>query len=273
MNERATIELTICGKKAVDKVAKLHPERIRRLFFTAELAPHYGDACRYLAANKRIYRLVEAAELEKVAASVHHGGAAAVVELPRLAEPGPLEIGAWCGERRRLAVLDNVANGHNLGAIVRTAAFLGLRDILVAGEGESDERLLNAAAYRSAEGGMELVSLWRVPQLAAFMDRFRFDPERRLAPGASRGIAFVAADHHAKLDLARIGPELARHDGPGMAVAVVLGNEETGIRPDILKRCLLSARIAGAGGIESLNVAQAAAIFMFALGRGPAAAS
>jgi TrmH RNA methyltransferase len=261
VKNRNANELTVCGQKAVDKLAKIHPDRIRRLFFNQDMAPRYGAVCKQLAASKRIYRLVEDAELEKVAGSVHHGGVAAVIELPRLEEPGPLEIGAWVKESRRLVILDNVANSHNLGAMVRTAAFLGLGDILVSGVDIQDDYLITTSMYRTAEGGMELVRLWKIPDLTGFMDRY------------GPGMVFVAADHRAKLDLRQIPDKLASLGAlpgsvaaAGKAVAMVMGNEEEGLSAEVRQRCQLAARINGSGKLESLNVAQAAAIFMFALG-------
>jgi TrmH RNA methyltransferase len=254
VKNRASNELTVCGQKAVDKLAKSHPDRIRRLFFTQAMAPRYGAVCKQLAAAKRIYRLVDEAELEKIAGSTHHGGVAAVIGLPRLEEPGPLEIGGWTKEAHRLLILDNVANSHNLGAMVRTAAFLGLGDILVCGQDIHDDHLITTAMYRTAEGGMECVNLWKVPDLAGFMERY----------GA--GMVFVAADHRAKLDLREIAAPLAGLAGNGgKAVAMVMGNEEEGLSPEVRRRCQLAARINGSGQLDSLNVAQAAAIFMFML--------
>jgi TrmH RNA methyltransferase len=259
VKNRNSNELTVCGRKAVDKLAKVHPQRITRLFFNKDTAPRYGEVCRQLAASRRIYRLVDDAELEKVAGSVHHGGVAAVIELPRMEEPGPLEIGSWVKESRRLLILDNVANSHNLGAMVRTAAFLGMGDILVSGDRERDDHLITGSMYRTAEGGMEFIRLWQIPDLVQFMERF------------GKGMAFVAADHRASLDLRQVPAKLASLgvDSPdgAKAVAMVMGNEETGLSPEVRQRCQLAARINGSGSLDSLNVAQAAAIFMFALAK------
>ena len=268
MKNRSSQEITICGKKSVDKLAKLHPERIRRLFFSAEAAPDYGEVCRYLAANRKIYRLVENAELEKITASIHHGGVAAVIDMPPFLEPGPLEISSWCQEQRRLLVLDNVANSHNLGAMVRTAAFLGIKDILISGLKEQDDSLITSACYRTAEGGMELSSLWRISNLPDFMDRFGFNPKSHqpeTATSAKRGIGFIGADHHAKTDLIQLPNILSQYPESGLALAIIMGNEEIGIQPEVLNRCLITAKIKGSGKLESLNVAQAAAIFMHSL--------
>jgi TrmH RNA methyltransferase len=48
-------------------------------------------------------------------------------------------------------------------------------------------------------------------------------------------------------------------------VAVVLGNEETGLPPEVRESCRVLLRIPGTGNIESLNVAQAATLFLHEL--------
>jgi TrmH RNA methyltransferase len=52
-------------------------------------------------------------------------------------------------------------------------------------------------------------------------------------------------------------------------VALVLGNEERGISPDVLAACRRQIRIEGSGRIQSLNVAQATAVLLHALTRLP----
>ena len=48
-------------------------------------------------------------------------------------------------------------------------------------------------------------------------------------------------------------------------VALVLGNEETGVSAPVLAACRRQVRISGPGRVQSLNVAQAAAVFLHAL--------
>ena len=48
-------------------------------------------------------------------------------------------------------------------------------------------------------------------------------------------------------------------------VALVLGNEETGCSPEVLAACRRQVRIPGSGRVQSLNVAQAAAVLLHAL--------
>ena len=48
-------------------------------------------------------------------------------------------------------------------------------------------------------------------------------------------------------------------------VALVLGSEERGVSPEIVAACRREVRIAGSGLVQSLNVAQAAAVLLHAL--------
>jgi TrmH RNA methyltransferase len=53
--------------------------------------------------------------------------------------------------------------------------------------------------------------------------------------------------------------------GRSVGVIVVLGNEERGLSPEVKAACPLLVRIPGSGDIESLNVTQAATLFMHEL--------
>lgn len=243
-------EIPVCGWKAVSAVFAQHPECVRRLFFDPETGRRAGDFSKYLARERRIYRQVTADELEKVAGTVHHGGIVAITEREQLAEVEPKEIAAWSLQRRPLLVLDRVSNHHNLGALVRSAAFFGVPTILY---GEHREQALpGEATYRIAEGGMEFVALRPTRSLPALL---RAMPPRYFVIGA-----------------ALQGEPLEQLGAPraaGRPVALVLGNEETGLAPAVLAACEQRALIPGRGGVESLNVSAAGAILMhWFFGRG-----
>jgi RNA methyltransferase, TrmH family len=57
----------------------------------------------------------------------------------------------------------------------------------------------------------------------------------------------------------------------GRAVALILGNEETGLDRATLAACDEVVRIPGSGRVQSLNVASAAAILLYLLTRSPSA--
>jgi RNA methyltransferase, TrmH family len=101
------------------------------------------------------------AELTRAAGTSRHGGVVAVA-WPR---PVPTFDAARPPLVPLLLVLDGVGNPHNLGAIARSAAFFGVGVVLLR-EGAGQAKL-SGAAYRTAEGGMEHLELYRAADLAA----------------------------------------------------------------------------------------------------------
>ena len=55
MKNKEKNELAVCGFAAVKKLEKNHPEKITRLYFTAEVAPKFGGLCKKLAKAHGIY--------------------------------------------------------------------------------------------------------------------------------------------------------------------------------------------------------------------------
>ena len=230
----------ICGIPAVAALFARRPNDALRLFHLAELRPVVGPWCAVLAAARKPYRLVPAEELAKVAGTAHHGGVA-VVALPRA--PLPFDP-ARPPRTRLLLVLDGVGNPHNFGAIARSAAFFGLPALLVgAGPGVA---MPSDAAHRTSEGGLEWLDVYRANDLPAALAALR--PHYRTVA------ATLAPEAGPLADLPRDRP-----------VALVLGAEERGVSRAVLAACERQVRIAGTGRVQSLNVAQAAAVLLHAL--------
>lgn len=252
MKNKQFQELAVCGFEAVKALADRHPERIQRLFFTQDRARYFGPACKALAAAKRLYRAVESeTELEKLCQSVHHQGVVAMIANP---EPTRLDLAtlrAWHEGKERALVLDRVGNANNLGAIVRSAAFFGIGKIVI---GEDDEQAqITTSAYRVAQGGMEFVEIYRASSAAWLVQ-------------ASAGkMTRIGADHRARNRLSSLRDLAAKGEG----TLIVMGNEETGLSPEVKSACDHLVRIPGNGDVESLNVAQAATLFLYELSQIP----
>jgi TrmH RNA methyltransferase len=79
---------------------------------------------------------------------------------------------------------------------------------------------------------------------------------------AAKSLVVIGAEHRARLRIRDLKTILA---GRPPGVALVVGNEETGLPPAIKERCAALVRIPGTGVMESLNVAQAATLFLHEL--------
>ena len=234
-------EIKVCGRHACRALFERRAGQILRVYIAEELVRSFGDLLHACAERRRPYRVVGADELERITESRHHEGICIVATAPPappLAEilraPGPGFLVALAG----------VANPHNTGAIVRTAANFGARAILV----EGAPRRLPPAVYRTAQGGAEWVDVVSVPALVP-----------ALAEAKRAGYTICATSSHG-------GGDLFAADLPPRTV-IVLGAEDEGLPPALAGAADLTLRIPGSGHVESLNVAAATAVLLAELWR------
>ena len=214
-----------------------------RLFHTPERRREAGPLCARLARLRRPYREVPAAELARIAGTQHHGGIVALA-LPRaVAVLDPRALPPALLGAPVTPVLDGIGNPHNLGAIARSAAFFGCRAMVVSGDAR--QAGLSDAAFRTAEGGLEALEIYRAADLPAAL--------RAMAP-AMLSVAAVARGGVAPAQVPR-----------GAPIALVLGNEEAGLPAPTIAACALRVTLPAAGPVESLNVSVAAAVLIHAL--------
>ena len=248
MHNRLTDELAVCGLKAAVALAEHRPERVNRLFMREDRCRLFSGLCKQLAERRRPYKVCDDEELERICKSVHHGGVVAMITEPDIEPLTRGDLDEWAAGAKTGLVLHDVGNDHNLGAIVRAAAFFDARFVVV-GEREGQERL-TTSAYRVAEGGMEHVAVRRIGNTAAFLK------------DAAARLAVIGTDVRARRRIGDLPAVIAGLGGGRPGIALVLGNEEEGLPQSVKDRCSCLMRIPGTGNIESLNVAQAAALFL-----------
>lgn len=236
----------ICGVNAVRALFLRRPDAVQRLHYLAERRPVAGPLCRYLARHQKAYREVLSDELARIAGTEHHGGIVAIADprraLPITNPPPPVLFAAPL-----LLVLDGIGNPHNLGAIARSAAFFGAKALLLSGDARQAD--LSDAAFRTSEGGLEHLAVYRAEDLGSTLRRFS---------GQWHVVGAVAA----KGAETGLPPGRIARQKP---IALVMGAEETGLSPDILDCCAERVTLPGSGLVESLNVAAATAVLFHAL--------
>jgi TrmH RNA methyltransferase len=235
--------LKICGLAAVRARFARDPKSIKRLFFDHAMAQRVGVISRVLSQEKKIYRLVEPAELEKISGSIHHGGIVAVVSALPVRVVTTNEVARWAKRGESVLVLDRIGNAHNLGAIARTAAFFGVPRLVIAADATSAKP--TDAAHRVAEGGFEALEVWQSENLVVLAGDL-----------AAAGFEVVGA-------ATRGGRADAPRPADRKPVALILGNEEQGLSPELATACTRLVTLPGSGKVESLNVSVAAAVLMW----------
>jgi RNA methyltransferase, TrmH family len=244
LHQRALVR--VCGLAAVGALIERDPGRVERLYFEPRLGGEAGRFCAALAHAHKPYREVDAQELARIAGTVLHGGITAIARPRPLAAFEAAMPSGWAQDKKPLLVLDGVGNPHNLGAIARTAAFFGIERILLADR--PDQALPSDASYRVAEGGLEHVVLYQAP-----------------LPQALTGLRRTYRILGAALGCFPASPRGKDARPP----ALILGSEERGLDPATLAACEELVTIPGAGRMQSLNVAAAAAILIYQMTREP----
>ncbi|MBI2374733.1 MAG: rRNA methyltransferase [Deltaproteobacteria bacterium] len=235
MARRVSGEVRVLGFNAVRAVLARRADDVMKLYLTEERLDDVREGLGHLARLRRGYEVVEPAELDRIADSVHHEGLVAWVREARPADPA-----AILDTRGPAAVLvmEGVSNPHNVGAMLRTAAHFGARLAMT-----NDPRGLTGAARRTAEGGAEWVEIATYGDLDAVLDSFE-----------ATGFEVVATSSHAK-------ESLWSRSMPARMVLLV-GAEGAGLSENALARAARVVAIPGTGHVESLNVGVATALVL-----------
>lgn len=251
MKNKINKQLAVCGMAAVKALAKEHPEKIRKLYYTEDNIYQFGSLCKYLAQNKIPYNKVEPLDLEKLCGSVHHQGAVAMIDEEKPEALTTSIVDEWIENNESAVLLDRIGNANNLGAIIRSAAFFGIKNIVL--PLNESQSAITTSTYRVAQGGMEYVKVYSIRSAVRLLQ----DLEGRMTR--------IGTDVRTKTS-SRDMKKFAN----GKPIILVLGNEETGVSNVVLENCDKLVVIPSAAiqnkeeqRIESLNVAQAASVLFY----------
>ncbi|MCB9245314.1 MAG: 23S rRNA (guanosine(2251)-2'-O)-methyltransferase RlmB [Flavobacteriales bacterium] len=187
------------------------------------------------------HQYVPVQKLNRLHRGNHQGVIAYLSLIPKIELYDFLNVELAKGTVLRILVLDHLTDVRNLGALARSAVAFGFHGIIAPEKGSV---LIHSGAIKSSAGALLKIPLIRVPNLSAAMKDLRL-----------HGIYLAAISEHGKTELSNL-PH-------GEAIALVLGNEETGIRAENLKLCAETYRIPMEDSIGSLNVSVAGAIAMY----------
>jgi 23S rRNA (guanosine2251-2'-O)-methyltransferase len=174
--------------------------------------------------------------------SVHQGAA---LEVKPLDWGNLTELCAPRGQNSRVILLDRVTDPHNVGAILRSAEVFGARAVIAPHRHSAPE---TGALAKTASGSLERQPYLRIKNLATTMEALR-----------EMGYLLVGLDATGDTTL-----EDVHQDQP---IALVLGAEGPGLRDKTKETCDSLARIDPASEFASLNVSNAAAVSLYAVGR------
>jgi len=180
-------------------------------------------------------------DMGRMSAFKNAPGALAVMGMP---DPEEMPGEAWVNQRGSAfgLALDGLSDPGNLGTLLRTADWLGIRGIWASSRVVD---AFNAKVVQASMGAVFRVKLWRCD-----------------LPVQLSNLQQAGAEVHA-LDMA--GEDVWTMDGvPGSPRpwVAVLGSESHGLSPEVLAACSGRIHIPGQGGSESLNATVAASMVL-----------
>ena len=145
------------------------------------------------------------------------------------------------GEVPLFLILDGITDIRNIGGIARTAFCTGVHAIIIPDKGIG---ALNEDAILTSAGALEKITVCRVNSLMKTVDELHLN-----------GIKIFASDMGADKNVADVS-----FTDP---CAIVIGSEEKGIYPALIKICDEKIKIPMKGDFESFNVSVAAGIILY----------
>lgn len=140
-----------------------------------------------------------------------------------------------------ILILDSIQDTHNVGAILRTAECSGVDGIIVT---KHNSAPINETVAKTSAGASELVKICQVNNLAQAIDELKKEGFWIVGSYLGKSKPYTEIDYKIPL-------------------ALVVGNEEKGIRKLTADKCDFLVHIPMKGKIQSLNVSVAAGILLF----------
>lgn len=225
------------GPQSVREAVRWRPQDVVDLYLTAEAADRHADIV--AAAREAGLHLHEVSE-EVLAAMCDTEAPQGLAAVCRVT-PAALEEVLAAGPRL-LVLLTNVRDPGNAGTVIRGADAAGADAVLVS---ENSVDVYGPKVVRSTAG-----SIFHLPVVTGLAI------DDALAALRAQGVRLLAADGAGE----RLLPDVAL-DSPH---AWVMGNEAWGLEPEVREACDEVVRVPIYGRAESLNLAMAATVCLYA---------
>lgn len=242
MNNRETkpSEFIIGRHPAV--MALKSDQEINKVFLQKGLkADAIAEVIHLAKGRQLIISNVPKAKLDQMTAGQNHQGVVLAVAAYQYATVDDLFARAAAkNEEPFFLLLDELADPHNLGSILRTADAAGVHGVIIPKRRAVG---LTAVVAKTSTGALEHVPVARVTNLVQTAKELQ-----------KRGVWLFGTDMR--------GTDYRRWDARG-AVALVIGNEGKGISPLLKKTCDEMLTIPMVGHVQSLNASVAASLLIY----------
>lgn len=231
----------VIGRNAVIEVLRTGQQLDRIYLETRATGEDISEIKRLAAQNGVPVNYVPAAKLNSFNVTNHDGCVAQIAKVQYQNLQDVISLVIENGEAPLLLILDGITDIRNIGGIARTALCCGVHAIIIPDKGVG---ALNEDAILTSAGALEQIAVCRVNSLMKAVDELHLN-----------GIKVFASEMTAEKNVADCD-----YKAP---CAIVMGSEEKGIYPALMKICDEKIKIPMAGDFESLNVSVATGIILY----------
>lgn len=245
MTEKRENDSLVIGRNAVTELLKSGREVENVLIAKGEREGSINRIIALCREKKVVIKNVDRRKLDALCQGENHQGVAANVPAHEYSSVEDiLALAEERGEAPFIIICDEIEDSHNLGAIIRTAEACGVHGIIIPKRRSVG---LNFAVAKTSCGALEYMKVARVTNLASVIEDLK-----------SKNIWIYAAD----MD----GQRWDKTDFSG-GVALVIGNEGSGVGRLIKEKCDVTVSLPMLGRVNSLNASVAAGIIMYEIAK------
>lgn len=231
----------VIGRNAVIEALRTGQQLDRIYLDTRATGEDISEIKRAAAQNGVPVNYVPAVKLNSFNVTNHDGCVAQIAKVQYQNLQDVISLVIENGEAPLLLMLDGITDIRNIGGIARTALCCGVHAIIIPDKGIG---ALNEDAILTSAGALETIPVCRVNSLMKAVDELHLN-----------GIKVFASEMTASKNVAD-----CNYKEP---CAIVMGSEEKGIYPALMKICDEKIKIPMAGEFESLNVSVATGIILY----------
>jgi 23S rRNA (guanosine2251-2'-O)-methyltransferase len=199
------------------------------------------DLMKTMKRNNINFSYVPVEKLNRLTPNNHQGAVATIAPISFVSIETLVETVIETGKKPLFLILDQLSDARNFGAIIRTAECTGVDGIIIQKQGSAP---VNGDTVKTSAGAVFNVPICKVDHIKDAIFYLQ-----------GSGIKTVAAtektEHHIY--------DINLNEG----IAIIMGSEDRGVNPSVLKIVDEKAKLPMFGSIESLNVSVACGAFLY----------
>ena len=244
-HQRPKKNTLIIGRAAIIQALK-ERKQLERIYMQSNIHGEVIDEIKALAAKELVpINKVPVEKLNNFNVSNHEGCIAQISKIQYQDLQQIISFVVENGETPLFIILDGVTDIRNIGAIARSAYCFGVHAIIIPDKGVG---AMNEDAILTSAGALEKIAVCRVGSLMKTVDELHLN-----------GIKVFASEMTAKHTIGQL--DLTE------PCAIIMGGEEHGVYPALMKICDDQFNIPMTSDFESLNVSVATGIILYEVSR------